>query len=441
MDSEARLSAIPGPVKQYTAGGLIGNSLIELVRPADAELQFVVWRANQAHLALSFVHGNSEFFPLEQPASLLAAVNFPISTADYESIHALFDEVSSLIERFGGVLKRDADRLAFFVLATWFADVLPFAPFLWIIKPAVTSHERLMQLLSLLCRYSLRVSALDLRTLQCIPAGLYPTLLVEISGMSRSLEKALRASTRRDTFSPIGSQLRSLCCAKIIVANQPFDHSVSVEPPLEIALSASTSSNSIIDIPEMQRNAALIQKQLLKFRLENRGDVALLSPAFPEFAAPLRTFLATLGAPIWADSVLRARLTSLFEVHDRQARAANASSIEAFIVEALLAACHADEMREISATQLAKSVNTMSASREGGDEISPETVGWKLRKLGVSRESLSSGRNGVKLTEETRRLIHELSSQWQTRSSRSADGQKCAHCANQLALVGGESLM
>jgi hypothetical protein len=433
LETESASGHFLGLSKRFTVGEQLDDgSIVDLVRiPETLGLQLVVWNGQEALFATSFQSGHFEYVPTKHPASFLAAVHFPRSIVDYGSTPELLDEISSLAARFGRVARGDADLLAYFVLSTWFSDVLPLAPFLWIAAPAIAPRERVMRLLALLCRRSLRVSEFALSTLQCIPVGFLPTLICETDGMSRALSRTLQASRRRDTFSTVRGEMRSLCCAKIVVANQPFDRSTLAELPLEMSLSRTSDRDSDMDVADLERTATVLQGKLLKFRLMNRADVASSNPDFPGFAAPLRTLMATVASPIWKDVGLRPRVASLFEGRDRESQAETSTSIEALVVEALLAGCHTADARHLSVLEITRFVNCMIETREGGTEMSPEKIGRRLRGLGIPAISLADGRRGVKLDDRIRRKVHELAVQWPTRSSSRGTNQNCNYCAAQ----------
>ena len=426
------------PTKPTAGEFLADGTLLELVRVGDApELGLLVWDGHEARFVPSFIYGQVEYVPIMSPAPVLAAVNFPKSILDYKSPCELVDEISCLIAAAGPLSGADAERCAFFVIATWLADVLPSAPFLWLLAPSLAPRRSLVRVLQLLCRRSLRVSELTLATLQSVPAGLQPTLIVEAANTSRSrsLLKAIHASGRRGVLSLANGQMRDLCCAKIVIADQPFDRSTGTELPLEISLGL--TANSATDLAEMERRGAQLQQKLLKLRLQTCAAVASSSPTCDEFATPLQSILLTLAAPVWSDEGLRSRIISLFAELDSELRAEDAVRLEALVVEALLAGCHTRGLRQLPVLEITKNVNTMREGREGGVEMTPEKIGWCLRAVGVRTVSLPDGRRGVELDDKMRQKIHALAAKLQTRSwTLRANQDNCSFCEAQLQLEG-----
>jgi hypothetical protein len=63
-------------------------------------------------------------------------------------------------------------------------------------------------------------------------------------------------------------------------------------------------------------------------------------------------------------------------------------------------------------------VNTIQTGRGDSLEVSPETVGWKLKALGLPSEIIAGGRMGLRLLAETRARIHTLASTYRVRTLR-----------------------
>lgn len=430
-----------------SAGEVLDNDyVLELVQVSDApELQFLVWNGHEPRFARSFMYGHLEYVPIQIAPSVVAAINFPSTIADYESARGLVEEISTLIMRVGHLGSDDAERLAFFVIATWLTDVLPVAPFLWLVMPRVAPRAPLLRLLTQLCRRSLRLGDLTLAAMQSLPLNLYPTLISETSGMSRALSQVLRVSSNRGTFSVAGGELREFYSAKVLVADRGFELASCSDMPLEVSGIPTGKPSSVTDIADIALRADLLTAKLLKLRLERLAEVRSLKLEFSEFTPALQTLLPTLAAAVWNDEHLRSRIVSLFEERDRELRAETADRIEALLAEALLAACHTAGAQQWPVFEITKQVNTIIKERGGATEFSPEKIGWELRALGIRTVSLSDGRKGVELLENVRRRIHELALEWETRTwNFGALPKDCAYCAAAKSaaqkVVGSEDL-
>src|SRR5229473_3396117 len=112
--------------------------LLELIRIPDGELNFLIWNGKSAKTAGQFVRQGETFAPLRVDPTMLRSLQLPSNTAEYGSTRKLFTEISGLISRVTHVGDDVVQPLTFLVFATWLADGLPVAPYLWIVAPPTT---------------------------------------------------------------------------------------------------------------------------------------------------------------------------------------------------------------------------------------------------------------------------------------------------------------
>jgi hypothetical protein len=116
------------------------------------------------------------------------------------------------------------------------------------------------------------------------------------------------------------------------------------------------------------------------------------------------------------DDELQSRLVPALALHDREIRFERSALLESIELEALLAACHAGKSEIVTMINLTQSVNTILVGRGQTLQVSPETVGWKLRALGLRTEFIAGGRKGLALLDETRAGIHMLAAAYGVRT-------------------------
>lgn len=410
-------SAVP----TFTAGELFSDgSAIEVIRDSESgHATLLDFDSKRARIGRRIRSHGRVFEPLKVPDSILDALILPTGFRPYGSTRKLFTEISALVSRVTPRLPVEmVELLAFFVMATWLIDRLPVAPFIWITVPAIVSCAALSQLLSLFCRHALLVAHLTTAGLRSLPMQLRPTILANVSKETPDLLRLLRASSRPNSYVPDRGGVVDLFCAKIVFANHPLRDPASAGFPLEIVLPPTEECAPPMDLVECERVAAEFQSKLLSYRVEN--DVKVITPQLDlrGFTPTTQEIIRTLAACIIDDDELRSRVVFLLKPHDTEIHVGLTSELEAIVLEALLAQCHTPRHKPLPMMELAKMVNTILAGRGDSLEVSPETIGWKLRALGLHSNFIAGGRKGLRLTMKTRARIHILASAYGVRTLR-----------------------
>ena len=74
-------------------------------------------------------------------------------------------------------------------------------------------------------------------------------------------------------------------------------------------------------------------------------------------------------------------------------------------------------------------VNTLLRDRGDTLEVSPETVGWTLRALGLHTRFITGGRKGLLLLDDVREKIHDLAAAYGVRTLRELPAKPdCPFC-------------
>lgn len=375
---------------------LADGSVIELVKN-DRTIQpnLLIWNGIDSLLAERLEHRGAVYVPREIDPTVVRALHLPSSASEYGTTAKLFSELEELISRGTSLPKATVQRLVFFVIATWFADQLPQAPFLWIVAPATASTESIRQLLPLVCRRVLWMSGLSLTILRSLPMELRPTIGVEATVVTQSLLKALCASNRRGAYIPSGNKILDVSCAKIVIASQPLRDPAAAGFPLEVTLTPSRTFGPPMSTAEAERVAHGFQGKLLMYRLRSLGKLVPPALDLSEFTAPTQQLATTFATCIVGDDKLQAQIIPLLKERDQQIQIDRTSVLESIVIEALLAACHDSKKRNASVIEITQSVNTILRGRGDVQEVTPEIVGWRLRALDLQTTFLSGGRKGM----------------------------------------------
>jgi hypothetical protein len=401
----------------HTGGQVFSDgSVLELIQGPKCELNLLSWDGKSAKTAGQFVRGDETFVPLRVDPAILRSMRLPGSIGKYGSTRKLFTEISGLISETTQAGESVVKPLAFCVFSTWLADCLPVAPFLWIVRPPMTTAMPLGQLLGLLCRRAFVVSDISSVRFHSLPMDLQPTMLTEIFQPTRRTLNLLRASTRHGAFVAAGGKAMDAFCAKIVFAPEPLRDPASAGFPLELVLPPTREYVPPKSASEAEHIATEYQAKLLRYRLLNQAKVR--APAFDmnQFTVPMQELAHSLAAPIADDDALQSEIVPFLKPLDREIRVDRASLLPAIVLEVLLARCHSTNDVDFPVTEMTGDVNTVLSGRGERLEVSPETVGWTLRTLGLHTRFITGGRKGLALLSDVREKIHDLAAAYGVRT-------------------------
>jgi hypothetical protein len=414
-----------------TAGKVFTDgSILELVRGPNGELRLMLWDGKSAKTAPEFVRHDETFVPLRVDHAIQRALQLPSKTMEYGSTRELFTEISNLIARVPHIGDAVVQLSTFSVFATWLADCLPIAPYLWIVVPPTTTGAPLAQLLGLLCRRALIISDFSSAGFYSLPADLEPTLLIEVFEPTRRVLNLLRASKRHGVFIAAGGKAKDAFSAKIVFASKPLRDPASAGFPLELVLHPTREYVPLMSTSEAERVAAQYQAKLLRYRLLNWAKVP--GPAFDlsQFTVPMREHAFTLAASIVDDDKLQNQIVPLLKPLDAEIRVVRTTLLLAIVLEALLARCHNATGKYFAIGDLTGDVNTILRGRGDLREVSPEEIGWTLRGLGLHTDFMPGGRKALILLNDVRKKIHELAAAYGVRTLRELPTKaECPLCA------------
>jgi hypothetical protein len=393
------------------------GSILELVRIPDGELNLLIWNGKSAKTAGQFVRQGETFAPLRVDPTILRWLQLPSNITEYGSTRKLFTEISGLISRTqvgDGLVK----ALSFCVFATWMADFLPVAPFLWIVAPPMTAVGPLLQVLHVLSRRSLVVSDISAARFRLLPVDLRPTLIMEVNVQSRQVLNLLRASKRHSVLIAADGKAVDAFGARIVFAREPLRDPAIAGFPLELVLPPTSQYIPPMSSSEAERIAEEYQAKLLRYRLLNWAKVR--TPAFDlnQFTVPMQETAHSLTASIVDDDELQSQIVPLLQTLDREIRVDRASLLPAIVLEGLLGRCHSTTGKYFPVADLTGDVNTILRGRGEMLEFSPEDIGWKLRALGLHTDFIQGGKKGLVLLNDVRKRIHDLAAAYGVRTLR-----------------------
>lgn len=411
-----------------TAGEHLRNGvLLEPVRMERSnEIGFLVRNKNRDLVMSGLVRYRGQAF-VAAPAdpTILNALRFPTRTQPYVSTRELFDQIRKLLASYHPLPDQTLLQIVYFIFGTWLADRVPIAPFLWIVAPATAPRAMLLQLLSLLCRRSLLLTAENPAGLWTLPMQWRPTLLLDATELSAPVLKFLRASNRQGIRFPQKGQALDLYCAKAICAPEPLRDPSLASSALQITLPPVRR-----ELPDWSEEAGRqiaeeFQAKLLMYRIKSYLKVRPPNFHLFELTAPTQSLARSLAACIVDDDQLQGGLLPLLYEQDQEAQVERRAGLESVILEALLNCCHEKGRSTVRVAEVAELANMILARRGESRQISPETVGHRLKWLGFRTEPIGSGGKGLWLLGDVCGAIHKLAPEYGVRQDPVVG---CVHC-------------
>jgi len=270
---------------------------------------------------------------------------------------------------------------------------------------------------------------------------LRPTLLLDAAELTAPVQKFLHASNSKGIHFARKGQALDLYCAKAVCSQEPLHDSSLASFALQITLPPMRRQLPVLT-PEVSRKIADdFQADLLRYRLTNYHDARTPDIDVGGLTAPTQGLARSLAACIIGDEELQSAVVPLLRDQDREIQVERLSGLESVILEALFFCCHDGDRSTLRATELAEITNTMLARRGQSLQISPETVGWKLRSLRFRTEPIGSGGKGLWLLNDVRGKIHSLALEYGVQPNPQGPINGCTHCLklNGETHLGGES--
>lgn len=303
------------------------------------------------------------------------------------------------------------------------------APLLCIIAPLGVEKAQLLRLLSILCRRPLTLAEVTPAAISSL-GKLKPTFVFDEPNMSRRAARLLYTTNNYRHIALGNGRIIDAMSAKVVCSQEPLGDTLLASQSLEITLSPSGRQVPFLKVGACEQIAEEFQSKLLQYRLTNLGRIRAPEPEFDvsELPAPMQDVARALGACIINDEELRLGVVQLLRERGEDAHFDPSSELGSTILEGLLFCCHSEGWSQVLSSELADIVNTIWEKRGEGRKTTPESVGWKLRALGLRTEPLDGAGKGLRLTETLRAKVHSLAKGYRVPSLRQAAQAECPHC-------------
>jgi hypothetical protein len=400
--------------------------ILDLVREeGNGEVGFLTQDGDRYRIVSRFEYEGKTYVPAAADPTILSALRLPTRAASYTSTRELFNEISKLLALYNDLPERFVSQIAYFIFGTWLVDRVPTAPFLSILAPSTALRGVLLQLLALLCRRSLLLTAENPAGLWTLPMHLRPTLLLEAAELGVPVQKFLRASSSQGIHFPRNGHALDLYCAKAVCSPEPLRDARLASSALQISLAPTRRGLPALSEEASHRIAEEFQAKLLMYRTKKYSRVRPPDFDVAGLTAPTQCLARSLAACIVDDDKLQAELVPLLRQQDREFQVERVGGLESVILEALLCCCHDRNRSTVRVAELAEITNSILARRGEIPRVSPETVGRRLKSLRFRTEPVGSSGNGLWLLGEVCAMIHKLAVEYEVQQD---PVKECTHC-------------
>ena len=150
-----------------------------------------------------------------------------------------------------------------------------------------------------------------------------------------------------------------------------------------------------------------LQNQLLRYRCKNLVRVYNSDFDASLLTSDTRAIANSLGACIIESPGLQSKLISLLTPFESQRQADRSTSLEALTLEATLNLAHSGQ-GQILVNEIANEVNRIALARGERLHYSAETIGHRLKKIGLVTRRLGNAGKGLVMDLTTMAGVHDL---------------------------------
>ncbi len=198
--------------------------MVELIRPYEQMQGFRVVSTKDGIIDLFGLPRAHLNLRCEQP-DLCEALILPINIKSFRTTRELFDEIVALLRNHVMLPTKECSLLAYWAIATWFTDYLPFLPSVVVSGPASTA-DLLLRTLAAVCRRPLLLGELSPAILRKLPINeISPTLLIREPQLNRYMSSLLNASNQPGYLFFSANMFQRLYCPKCIYVGECFKDS------------------------------------------------------------------------------------------------------------------------------------------------------------------------------------------------------------------------
>lgn len=387
---------------------------VELARTAKDSQLVLILKGDGIELQ-SFMHfpvGNFVACPPEEN-EISRHVRFTTGLWPYGSVENLLNEIESFFTRCLDLDGRDRFLLACFVLSTWLVDRLRVAPYVALVGLPRSGKTTALSVLQLLCYRGLITSDISSAAFYRACDRWKPTLLIDeaaTAGPKQRLFHLLRSGTTQNAIAfRMGHSYRSYGAKVVAWTEMPDDDALNSRCiTIPMHETSRTDLQRTTD-PDLVAAADKLQRQLMKFRLENYHTLKLVRISGDErLRSRDRDLFEALALPIGKDPKACARLLELMEVQ-RDFNREPLPPRQTAVLESLFKQIHLQPDQEAFSLQnLKKEVNSNLVASGERFHLNEKSVSSVLKSFGFLERKRTSSGFVVLVDRAMRKRVHEL---------------------------------
>jgi hypothetical protein len=362
------------------------------------------------------------------------ATPLPTGSAPYGSTEELFGRLQQAIAGQACLPEQISALLSYWTISTWFSDGLSFAPALAIVAPGFEG-DMVLRTLRNFCRFPMILTRADTTSLLRANWHTTPTLLFYDPNISKQMVATLGCSSARGYMINVGSEYKDFYGPKAIYLGE--DVSVDRIPhcSLQVRLQPTAPGSPRPYLLEPTRAVVQdLQNQLERYRTQNLVRVYNSDFDASELTSDTRAIASALGACAIDSPGLQSQLISLLAPLENQRQTERSTSLEAVTVEAALNLAHAGNAQML-VHEVANEVNRITQARGERLHHSPETIGHRLKKVGLSTRRLGKSGRGLAMDLATNARVHELAALYCGVGLEQDEKPHCQLCAENRGFV------
>lgn len=353
--------------------------------------------------------------------SVYESLTLPTGVEGFRTTRRLFDDISSLLHKRVMLPTRLCSLLAYWAIATWFTEYLPFVPSVAISGPT-SSADILLRTLVAVCRRPILLGELNPAVLRKLPINeITPTLLIREPQLSRYTSALLNASNQPGYLFLSGKTFQQLYCPKCIYVGEHFKDSSLTRDSVHINLGGSVWAPR--QAVPTEDEITSFQNRLLCYRLVNHDKVRGAKFQVTGFRPEISIVADVLAAGVIDDVELQSGVIEVLKDRDEQSRVDRATGLNGLVLRAVLFHCHQKDERKF-VREIAATANRFYAEDGESLKVSSETVGHVLKDLGLYSRRLGNAGRGLMFDKATQAHAHRLSHAYDVLIAEPS----CEHC-------------
>jgi hypothetical protein len=429
------------PEHEVDFAELEDGTLVEMIEDPDncANSLFAIYKDGAVRNAAAVERDNCVLVPVPRGQGIFKYVRLPRGSQSHQPPRVLLGAIMAVILNCVDISNSDACLVAAFVLSTWFTESLQVAPYLELVGVPRSGKTTLLQVLNLLCRRPFLTADVTSAAFYDVYERLTPTLLVDeilTTTNRRALFHLLKTgSTRGSVTLRKGRSLKAFGPKVISCIEMPKDAGVNTRC---VIISMQETARTDLIKPSDKKisdHADVLQKQLLRYRLENYTSLRVPKITGDErLHSRTRDLYQALALPLGSNADICEYLVQLFETQQEIHREP-LSPPTAAVLRLIFEYIHSHPKDgECAQKELTAAVNLNLEGLQETFRLNPHEVGRALTSLGLTNRKRTNAGFIVYLDLWTRKRIHKLArDHWIDQDaafSGGTFGKDCELCTN-----------